>query len=55
MFSKFKFVSCFTKCCKIEKKSDVHLQLVNRGSLEIEEKVDLTFQIGGFTMCHPFF
>lgn len=37
------------------KKSDVHLQSVNGGSLEIEGKVDLTFQIGGLTMSHPFY
>lgn len=37
------------------KKSDVHLQSVNWGSLEIEGKVDLTFQLGSLTMSHPFY
>lgn len=37
------------------KKSDVHLQSVNGGSLEIEGKVDLPFQIGGLIMSHPFY
>lgn len=35
--------------------SDVHLQSANGGSLEIEEKVDLTLEIGSLTMSHPFY
>lgn len=35
--------------------SDVHLQSANGGSLIIEGKVDLTLQIGGLTMSHPFY
>lgn len=51
MFNKFQNFSYATKCICFK----TYLQSVNGGSSEIEGKVDLTFQLGGLTMSHPFY